>query len=281
MLPTTPFVLNMALGLIKPLIGLLVRHGVAYPAFAGALKKVFLQVAEDELRARGSATTDSAISVLSGVHRRDVREMLRPDPALVQPQALDAASQPMSLAMQVVACWLDEPDYVDADGKPKALARTTQAGSFDTLVANISRDVRPRTVLDELLRLGIAEETEAGVQLLAAGFAPRQGFAEMAQLMQSNVYDHLAAATDNIDGRGNFLEQAIFVDQITEESAQRLHVVAAKAWRQAFKTVMHEATTRFAHDQTHASVAQRSHRARFGSYFYSPEKEQTHDHPPT
>ena len=119
MLPTTPFVLTAALGLIKPLVGLLVRHGVAYPAFAAALKKVFVQVAEDELRARGSVLTDSAISVLSGVHRRDVRGMNRPDPALAQVAALGSASQPMSMAMQVVARWLNDSEYGDIDGKPK------------------------------------------------------------------------------------------------------------------------------------------------------------------
>ena len=277
MLPTTPLVLNTVLGVIKPLIGLLVRHGVAYPAFAAALKKVFLQVAQEELRAQGSALTDSAISVLSGVHRRDVRELLRPDPALAQTAPLDGATQPMSLAMQVVARWLTAPEYLDADGNAQPLARATLPGGFDALVASISCDVRPRAVLGELLRLGIAQETEAGVQLLAAGFAPQQGFAEMAQLMQSNVYDHIAAASDNIDGRGNFLEQAIFVDQITEASAQRLHTVSSKAWRQALKTVMQEASARFAYDQLHASAEQRSHRARFGGYFYSATHESNHD----
>ena len=280
MLPTTSVVLNTALGLIKPLIALLVRHGVAYPAFAAALKTVFLAVAADELRARGSALTDSALSVLSGVHRRDVRELMRPDPA-APTAALDAEKQPMSLAMQVVARWLSEPDYVDAEGKANALARSTLPGGFDALVVSISSDVRPRAVLDELLRLGVAQESEAGVQLLAAGFSPRHGFVEMAQLMQSNLHDHLAAASDNIEGRSNSLEQAIFIDQITEESVQRLHAVSAKAWRQAFKTVMQEATTRFAHDQRHASAEQRNQRARFGSYFYATTKEQNHDTKPS
>ena len=62
-------------------------------------------------------------------------------------------------------------------------------------MASISSDVRPRAVLDELVRLGMAEEGEDGqIRLLATGFVPRQGFAEMAQLMQDNLHDHLARA---------------------------------------------------------------------------------------
>jgi hypothetical protein len=62
---------------MRPLVRLLVRHGVTYPVFATALKRVFLDAAIDELRERAMAQTDSAVSLLSGVHRRDVRTLTR------------------------------------------------------------------------------------------------------------------------------------------------------------------------------------------------------------
>ncbi len=98
--------------------------------------------------------------------------------------------------------------------------------------------------------------------------------------MQHNLHDHLAAATENLEGRNNFLEQAVFVDELTEQSVQHLHAVSAKAWRQAFKTVMREAAFRFEHDQQHASAEERHYRARFGAYFYST-PELPHDATPT
>ncbi len=260
-------ILEAVLGLLKPLARLLLRHGVGYPAFAAALKPVFIAAAQDELKSEGHALTDSAVSLLSGVHRRDVRNLTRlytlPD---------QAAIAPMNMAAQVVAQWLTQPHTLDADGQALPLARTAPAGGFDALVNSISTDVRPRAVLDEMLRLGIAQETEAGITLLDAGFAPRQGFAEMAQLLQANAHDHIAAAAQNLDKGGNFLEQSIFVDQITARSAQHLHAVSAKAWRTAFKTVMLEAALRFEEDKAHATPEERSHRARFGSYFYAQEE---------
>jgi hypothetical protein len=70
-------VLESVLQLLRPAVRLMLRHGVTAPAFATALKRVFLQAAQDELRAHGKALTDSAVSLLSGVHRRDVRNLTR------------------------------------------------------------------------------------------------------------------------------------------------------------------------------------------------------------
>lgn len=263
-------VLAAVLRLLKPVVRLLLRHGVAYPAFAAALKQVFLDAAVDELRSTGQKQTDSAVSLLSGVHRRDVRTLARGPAA--EPSTEE---EPKNLASEVVARWLSALDYLDEEGLPKALPRYGDAPSFDSLVKAVSHDIRPRAILAELERLGIAGKTGSQVHLLAPGFVPRQGFAELVGLLRDNVHDHLAAATLNLDGQHNFLEQAVFVDELTAESAHLLHAVSAKAWRQAFRTVMREAQARYDHDQAHAPAEQRTHRARFGSYFYADQ----HDDP--
>jgi hypothetical protein len=252
-------VLAASLRAFKPLARLLLRHGVAYPAFASALKQVFLEAAVEELHRTGQKQTDSAISLLSGVHRRDVRNLGRLDSERI---AVDA---PMNMASQVMSRWLTDPSCLDDAGQPLAIERSR----FDALVTAISRDVRPRAVLDELTRLGMAEEGDDGVRLLAPGFVPRQGFPEMSALLSDNLHDHAAAAGANIEGDGNYLEQAIFVDRLTAESVKQLHTASAKAWRLAFKTVMRDAQARFDHDEQHASPGDRIHRARFGAYFYA------------
>lgn len=262
-------VLACVLRVMRPLARLLLKNGVTYTAFAQALKPVFLQAAHDELNSLGRPTTDSAVSLLSGVHRRDVRNLTR----LAPEEDQTAAREPLSLVSQVVARWLSEPALLDAEGKPRTLERGTAADGFDQLVARVSSDVRPRAVLDELLRLGVAGETESGVCLLAKGLAPRQGMEEMSSLVSDNLHDHAAAAGANLQGGANFLEQAIFVDQLTADSAQHLHKVSAQAWRDAFKRVMQEAQTRFDEDAAQAQPEQRTHRARFGAYFYSSDKD--------
>jgi len=258
--------LNAVLRLLKPAVALLLRHGVAYPAFAAALKPVFLEAARDELRRAGHKQTDSAVSLLSGVHRRDVRTLGR---LAADDDALDALDAPLNLASQVVGRWLSDPAYVDEEGHPHLLPRYGEAPSFDALVAATSSDIRARSVLAELERLGIARLEDGAVRLLEPGFVPREGFDEGMALLRDNLQDHLAAAVQNVSGQGNFLEQSVYVDQLTAESAQQLHALSARIWRQAFRSVMREAQLRFDADQAHAPADQRVHRARFGAYFYA------------
>lgn len=259
--------LDRVLRVLQPLVRLLLRNGVTYTVFVAALKRLFLQAAQQELATRGMAATDSAVSLLSGVHRRDVRQLLRG--AAADPLAAESPGS-LGLAAQVVGRWMNDAQFVDAQGASRVLPRSGERGSFDALVAGVSRDVRPKAVLDELLRLGVVHETDEGAVVLEnTGFAPRQGFEEMSWLFAQNLQDHACAAVANLQGEGNFLEQAVFVDELTALSADRMRQVSLQAWKAAFKTVMHEAQERFDADAAQAPAEQRTHRARFGVYFYS------------
>ena len=212
-------VLNSILHLLRPAVRLMLRHGVAYPAFAAALKQVFLRAAQDELQARGMAQTDSAVSLLSGVHRRDVRNITRAQEPAPATQAF------AGLASQVVTRWLSQDLYLDDNQAPISIARAGPTPSFDALVQAVTQDVRPRSVLDELIRLGLAAEEDGHVTLLAQGFVPQAGLPELATLLQDNLFDHIAAACENLDKKAgvevstdsdatDFLEQSVFVDEI-------------------------------------------------------------------
>lgn len=270
--------LQFCLKVARPLARMLIKSGVGYPAFAQAMKREFLAAAQAELQARGMPQTDSAVSLLSGVHRRDIRQLTRPTP---QPSAgtntdTDVSSdteadpgRPLSLAAEVVGRWLHDTPFLDSQGHPRLLSRSGSDDSFDALVARVSSDVRPRAVLDELLRLGGVAEEAGGVRLLAEEFTPRPGMEEVAWLCGDNLRDALSAGTANLLTENKFLEQSIFVDELSQTSVERLHEVSRRAWRQAFKMVMQEAQDRFHADaQEHAPEA-RAKRARFGVYFYS------------
>lgn len=261
-------VLDRVLRVMRPLARLLIRSGVPYQAFATALKRVFVEAARAELASRSMGPTDSAVTLLSGVHRRDVRNLGR------SARSRAGDGEPWSLPAEVIARWLSDPEYLDTAGSPRALARGGEGerGSFDALVASVSRDVRPRAMLDELVRLGAVREDERGLHLLGSGFAPRQDFEELARLFAENLGDHAAAAVANLQGERNFLEQSVFVDEITEDSAARLQQASVQAWKQALRIVMAEAQARFDEDAANAEAGRRRHRARFGVYFYT-EKE--------
>ncbi len=284
-----------ALRMMRPLVRWLIRQGVTFPQFSESLKHVFLDEARHELMARApskSSTplevkqpTDSALSLLSGVHRRDIRSFRAAEQAIVSAQLEQNAdadstsfrdsisSQPLisrgrfGLAAQVIARWFSDPRYLDENEQPFVLARTGEH-SFDALVAGISTDVRPRAVLDQLITLGLVEIVDERVKLIGAGFAPRSDWSALSASASDNINDHLRAAIDNLDGKKNWLEQAIFADEMSAESVQKLHVAASAAWRANHRKLMQLAQQLYEHDQENREPFERSYRARIGMYYY-------------
>ncbi len=64
-----------------------------------------------------------------------------------------------TLASQVTTAWISQPEYLDADGRPRPLPMraTDDAPSFERLSQAVSKDFHARSVLDELVRLGVVE----------------------------------------------------------------------------------------------------------------------------
>ena len=164
-------------------------------------------------------------------------------------------------------------DYCDAKGRPLVLERKGGPGTFEALAASVSNDVHPRTVLQELVRLGVAELVEGKtedaddrVRLCADAFVPRDGTPEMLQLLSDNVGDHLAAAVENVLGSTPpMLEQSIFADSLRSQSVEQMNALARKVWQGAFNEIVRKATALSDKD---AGQDGADHRIRVGMYFY-------------
>jgi hypothetical protein len=253
-------VLRAALALLVPLARWLVHNGVPYSSFAPALKTVFVEAARRELTESGGKLTDSALSVLSGVHRRDIRALGHDAHVEAQPKAPSAASQ-------VFTRWLTDASLRTKSAQPIALPKTGEARSFDALARQVSSDVHPRTLLAEMQRLGLVRVEGDLVHLESQAFVPQRGFDELVELFAANASDHLAAAAHNLRGDGErFLEQSVFASGLSPRSAQTLGTLARRLWRPAFQQMVRAATQRHQHD---TRDQQASMRMRFGVYYYA------------
>jgi hypothetical protein len=258
--------LAAAVRLLEPLLSLLLREGVTYPRFSNALKKAFLEVAPGVLQDSATRINASSVSTLTGIHRKDVREWRsagRP-----RPQA-----KTFGVVMDVFTRWSTDPTYCDAQGRPLVLERKGGPGTFEALAASVSSDVHPRTVLQELVRLGVAELVEGPsedaddrVSLCADAFVPKDGAAEMLQLLSDNVGDHLAAAIQNVLGSTPpLLEQSIFADSLRPTSVEQMNALVRKVWQGAFHEIVRKATALSDKDAGQKGADQR---IRVGMYFY-------------
>ena len=258
----TDIVLREAAALMQPVALWLLRSGVPYGAFADLLKGVFVEAARTELIRAGSKVTHSALSVSSGVHRKDVRTL---DEKQATPERPTRA---ISLASQIYTRWLTDARYRSRNGQPRTLDRSGAGVSFESLARDVSNDIHPRTVLEELIRLRLVDidaETDR-VSPAARAFVPSRELDEMMTLFGANAADHLAAAVHNLTlGEPRFLEQSIFATGLSKGSTERLHDTARAVWQQAFETMATEGRRCIAAD----GEVPETFRMRFGVYYYS------------
>lgn len=255
--------LREAAVLLAPLATWLLRSGVSYGALASALKTVFVDAAQAELERAGTQPTYSALSVLSGVHRKDVRALCEAAPASGAP-----AVRGVPLASQVYTRWLSARRYRGRDGAPRTLPRSGPGITFETLAREVSVDVHPRTVMEELVRLGMVRVDGDLLVPVAASFVPSQRRDELTALFAANAGDHIAAAVHNLTTDApRYLEQSVFADGLGQESVAVLHEMARGLWQTAFEDMVKAARLRV--DRDDALPADRQQRMRFGVYFYS------------
>ncbi len=254
-------VLQQALIIMQPLVLWLLRSGVRHPEFSVAIKQVFLEQAASELERLGGKQTDSAISMLSGLHRKDVKAIVA---ALAQQGKKGAQITRESLGRptlpsQVVTRWLTSgwPDELPMSGDE----------SFEALSRQVSSDVHPRAVLDELVRLGMVVRDHDTIRLCRSAFVPDQQMVEAGNLLAGSTADHLAAGVHNLSGPGTrkFLEQSVFADGLTTGSVQKLEQLAGTLWVQALKALVNAAVPLSEKDEP----AGGDQRIRVGMFCYS------------
>lgn len=238
-LPPAPL-LKAARRLMRPLVRLMMRSGLTFPILADMLRALFVEVAVSDILTDPKARTDSRISLLTGVHRKEIRRLrgLPEDIAAGVPDVV-------TLASQIIARWVGTDSYTDIEGKPRKLLRNKQDAltgepSFEALVESVTSDVRPRAVLDDLLGHGVVlMDSNDRVQLNTAAFIPRPGGEEQLFYFARNLHDHVAVAVANVSASGTprFLDRSVHYDRLTQAQAQELEDYARKAAMQVLLDV--------------------------------------------
>ena len=251
--------------ILRPLVRLLLAHGVTYPLITDVVKATFVDVARREFRLLGKRQTDSRISLLTGVHRKDVKRLIE------EGERGSDGPVAVSLGAALVARWLGEPDLTDADGRPLPLPRLASDGgrvSFEMLVESVSKDIRSRVILDEWLRVGVVTlDRQDRVVLNPEALAPTRDFGEKLQFLEANVHDHLSAAVHNLTGGDPpMLERSVFYDQLSGRSVAELRALAGELAMHAIQTLNRRAIELERED--HALAHKSDQRINFGAYFY-------------
>ncbi|UFN50959.1 DUF6502 family protein [Roseomonas sp. OT10] len=257
--------------LLRPLVRLLIRSGVTFPVLADLLRGLYVEVAARDLLTAPRDRTDSRISLLTGVHRKEIRRQREEE------GGGDEVPPIVTLSGQVIARWLGLPAYTDAAGQPLPLPRIAAEGpSFDSLVASVTTDVRARTVLDDWLAQGIVSlDALDRVRLDTEAFLPRQGREEQLYYFARNLHDHLAAASANISiaGQAPFLDRSVHYDRLSPAVAERLEAAGREGAQRLLMAINRLALAALAEEEAAAPAPPApgapTRRVNLGVYLYA------------
>jgi hypothetical protein len=140
------------LRLFRPVVRQMIASGFTYPAFSEMMKRLFLEVAEEDFALPFKRQTDSRLALVTGISRKEISHLRR--------QRSGAPGTPEveeSIVTHVIGRWMAGPPYATPDGIPRRLryeATGPRAVCFARLVHELGADIPVRAVLDELLHIG-------------------------------------------------------------------------------------------------------------------------------
>jgi len=205
--------------LLRPLVRIAIRNGVAFPEFVGVLQDAYVNVAAVELRASGREPTADAISVMTEVTARDVRELMEsPDDA-----KLSEAEQKINAAARVLVGWHTDKDYIGPYGLVRDLQflgndlqQKREVSGFLELAQRYSPGLPPQALLDELIRTGCVQSLGNGFyRALTRSYVPEQLSAESIRRFAQVVHNVTETLEVNLKravrGTGR-IERTVFAD---------------------------------------------------------------------
>lgn len=166
--------------ILKGLMRILYRKGVAFGEFTQLAKQAYIDVVEDELINSGERATNTRIAVITGLTRKEVTQLRQDELAEPLPR--------FNRVLRVVNAWLNDAAFLDNEGQPAVLAFRGVEPSFEQLVQRYSGDMSSFAMLDEMRRVKLVESLEDGtVRLLSTVFIPDAEDEAQLQLLGTDV----------------------------------------------------------------------------------------------
>jgi hypothetical protein len=205
--------------LLRPLVRIAIRNGIAYPDFAGMVQDAYVNVAISQLKAAGRELTPDAISIMTEVSADEIEKLLEsPDDA-----RLSEVEQKINAAARVLVGWHTDRDYIGPYGLVRDLpfARSDSPGKRDVrgfveLAQRYCQGYPPKVLLDELVRTTCVQDLGNGFyRALTRSYFPEQLSAEsirrFAQVVH-NVTETLEVNLRRSETGERRVERTVFAD---------------------------------------------------------------------
>lgn len=254
--------------MLKPLVRLLIQQNITFVGLQTLLKRTYVEVADESFCLENKKQTDSRISLLTGIHRGDVKRIRHEDPSQLSEKELKA-----SLSAQIISEWTGRASYLDEQHRPKPLLRYANENqpnsSVEELILSISKDKHPRSIVDDWLNQGIielkTENDQEWVYLSEKGYVPEADFEEKLYFAGKNIGEHLHVVANNLESQQTPLfDRAVYYNHLSPDAIAELEAFAKQKMLQVLIEVNQRANQLQQQDKTNLNANQSFH---LGAYF--------------
>lgn len=179
--------------LLRPLVRILLRNGIAYGSLAELAKKTYVDVAFEDFAPEAKKQTLSRVSALTGLTRKETKrlhEMEHGDP--------DASQQRYNRAIRVISGWLNDAEFHDARGQPIPLPVDGERGSFAALVKKYSGDMTTQSMLTVLTTAASVARDDDQVRLVQHAYVPGKDPADKLHILGTDSAELIGTIDHNL-----------------------------------------------------------------------------------
>ncbi len=180
---------------VRPVARFCVRRSLKIQDAVECLKAEFVIAAEAEMTSKGLEASQSRLSAMTGLQRREVGRILKDK---------EAVGSGENFISRVIGQWRHDPRFSTSGGRPRVLAGGGKRSEFSELVKSVSKDLNPYTILFELERLGYVTRTRGGLALRTKLYIPKEDAEKSFELLSGDLGDLVSAVDENV-----FLKQRV------------------------------------------------------------------------
>jgi hypothetical protein len=250
---------------LRPMVKRLLEMGIPFGALEVRLRELYVEVAESELALPARRQTDSRISLVTGINRKEVKRIRSAKDQLKAPRSFS-----INQATSLISRWMTDPETTDRHGRPRPLPYRAERGpSFMKLARKLTGDLAPRVLLNELVRSGAAELLAGEIVVLRGdAYVPKAKPSELV-ILGEDPAELIETILRNIfaGGKERMLQRKVYYDNLGADAADRIRAQMRREGER-FLCRINRLLSTYDRDRNPQAPGGERHYAALGVYFF-------------
>jgi hypothetical protein len=212
--------------ILKPIVRILLRNGIAFGTFSEIARKVYTDVAFEEFQpADGKKQSISHVSALTGLTRKDSKRLLESN----HDEGIDDNHR-YNRAARVISGWIYDKTYHNDQGEPQLLSVDQGNPSFASLVKKYSGDITTQSMLKVLKAAGSIGILDNQVKLVDTAYLPGKDSAEAIDILGDDSSELISTIDHNMThGRDQRrFQRKVSERQVPSEAVEAFRSISSK-----------------------------------------------------